>query len=78
VSPTTARLRLTHKGGIIGASVVMADSFVEGHKALLMVLYYGLRPIFTNYPWPHYGYMRIHRHYGCRKRGEAADWMLRA
>jgi hypothetical protein len=36
--------------------VVMADSFLEGHKALLMVLFYGLHPIFTNYPWPHYGH----------------------
>jgi hypothetical protein len=34
----------------------MADSFLEGHKALLMVLFYGLHPIFTNYPWPHYGH----------------------
>jgi hypothetical protein len=53
--PLHAQVSLINSG-ITGASVVMADSFVEGHKALLMVLCYGLHPIFTNYPWPHYGH----------------------
>jgi hypothetical protein len=53
--PLHAQVSLINSG-ITGASVVMADSFLEGHKALLMVLFYGLHPIFTNYLWPHYGH----------------------
>jgi hypothetical protein len=36
--------------------VVIVDLFVEEYKALLIVLFYGLHPIFTNYLWSHYGH----------------------
>jgi hypothetical protein len=52
--PLHAQVSLIN-GGITGASVVMADSFVEGYKALLIVLFYGLHPIFTNYEYPYFG-----------------------
>jgi hypothetical protein len=61
--PLHAQVSLINSG-ITGASVVIADSFVEGYKALLIVLFYGLHPIFTNYECPHFGlFTLLYRHW---------------